>query len=44
MKEEKYEEAIKCYTKAMELASTNAVFPCNRFDFSLLLPILFILG
>ena len=42
MKEEKYEEAIKCYTKAMELDSTNAVFPCNRFDFSLLLPILFI--
>ncbi|CAH3157273.1 unnamed protein product, partial [Porites evermanni] len=30
MKEEKYEEAIKCYTKAMELDSANAVFPCNR--------------
>lgn len=30
MKDEKYEEAIKCYTKAMELDSTNAVFPCNR--------------
>ena len=39
MKEEKYEEAIKCYTKAMELDSANAVFPCNRFDFSCLLPI-----
>lgn len=44
MKDEKYEEAIKCYTKAMELDSTNAVFPCNRFDCSLLLPIFFILG
>lgn len=31
MKREKYEEAIQCYTKAMELDSANAVFPCNRF-------------
>ena len=31
MKEEKYNEAIQCYTKAMELDSANAVFPCNRF-------------
>jgi len=31
MKEEKYNEAILCYTKAMELDSANAVFPCNRF-------------
>ena len=31
MKEEKYKEAIQCYTKAMELDSANAVFPCNRF-------------
>lgn len=30
MKEEKYNEAIQCYTKAMELDSANAVFPCNR--------------
>lgn len=30
MKEEKYEDAIQCYTKAMELDSANAVFPCNR--------------
>ena len=30
MKEEKFEEAIACYTKAMEMDSTNAVFPCNR--------------
>lgn len=30
MKEEKYNEAILCYTKAMELDSANAVFPCNR--------------
>lgn len=30
MKEEKYNEAIACYTKAMELDSANAVFPCNR--------------
>ena len=31
MKEEKYKEAIECYTRAMELDNTNAVFPCNRF-------------
>jgi len=31
MKEEKYNEAILRYTKAMELDSANAVFPCNRF-------------
>jgi len=31
MKSEKYQEAIQCYTKAMELDSANAVFPCNRF-------------
>ena len=31
MKDEKYKEAIQCYTKAMELDSANAVFPCNRF-------------
>lgn len=31
MKEEKYKEAIQCYTKAMELDAANAVFPCNRF-------------
>jgi len=31
MKEEKYTEAIACYTKAMELDSANAVFPCNRY-------------
>lgn len=31
MKEEKYNEAIACYTKAMELDSANAVFPCNRY-------------
>lgn len=30
MKEEKYKEAIQCYTKAMELDAANAVFPCNR--------------
>lgn len=30
MKNEKYQEAIQCYTKAMELDSANAVFPCNR--------------
>ncbi|XP_029187909.1 small glutamine-rich tetratricopeptide repeat-containing protein alpha-like [Acropora millepora] len=30
MKSEKYQEAIQCYTKAMELDSANAVFPCNR--------------
>lgn len=30
MKEEKYQEAIRCYTKAIELDSSNAVFPCNR--------------
>ena len=31
MKEEKYREAIQCYTKAIQLDSANAVFPCNRF-------------
>lgn len=30
MKEEKYNEALQCYTKAMELDAANAVFPCNR--------------
>lgn len=30
MKEEKYQEAIQCYTQAIELDSSNAVFPCNR--------------
>lgn len=30
MKEEKYNEAIKCYTDAMKLDSKNAVFLCNR--------------
>ena len=30
MKEEKYNEAIKCYTNAMKLDSSNAVFLCNR--------------
>lgn len=30
MKDEKYHEAIQCYTEAIELDSTNAVFPCNR--------------
>ena len=36
MKEEKYQEAIHCYTKAIELDSSNAVFPCNRYTFQLL--------
>ena len=31
MKQEKYQEAIQCYSKAMELDGANAVFPCNRF-------------
>lgn len=30
MKQEKYQEAIQCYSKAMELDGANAVFPCNR--------------
>ena len=32
MKEEKYNEAIKCYTEAMKLDSRNAVFLCNRYS------------
>lgn len=35
MKEEKYKEAIECYTRALELDNTNAVFPCNRFAYCL---------
>ena len=31
MKEQKFEEAITCYTKAIEIDNRNAVYYCNRF-------------
>jgi small glutamine-rich tetratricopeptide repeat-containing protein alpha len=30
MKEEKYEEALECYSKAIEQDGQNAVYYCNR--------------
>ncbi|XP_031573997.1 small glutamine-rich tetratricopeptide repeat-containing protein alpha-like [Actinia tenebrosa] len=30
MKHEKYQEAISCYTRAIEMDNTNPVYPCNR--------------
>ena len=37
MKAEKFSEALECYTRAIRLDNTNAVYYCNRFD-SLLSP------
>lgn len=31
MKAERYADALQCYTKAIELDGSNAVFYCNRF-------------
>lgn len=31
MKSEKFDEALKCYTKAIQLDGRNAVFYCNRY-------------
>jgi tetratricopeptide (TPR) repeat protein len=35
MKREQYEEALKSYTKAIQLDSSNAAFFCNRYVLTL---------
>ena len=37
MKAERYADALQCYTKAIELDGSNAVFYCNRFAVTQLL-------
>lgn len=32
MKQEQYLEAITCYTKAIDLNPSNAVYYCNRYS------------
>ena len=32
MKNDKFDEALKCYTRAIQLDGKNAVYYCNRYD------------